>query len=63
MQVAERRQVVLPHQDVGVPEERQRVGLGTHLVLQRLDQNTEVSQNRSEPAALMLSYRGLVINL
>lgn len=47
MKVAESRQVVLPHQDVGIPEERQSVGLRTHLVLQGLDQNTTQSGPRA----------------
>lgn len=36
MKVTESREVVLTHQDVGVTEERKRVRLRTHRVLQRL---------------------------
>ena len=36
MQVTESREVVLSDQDVGVTEERKRVALRTHRILQRL---------------------------
>lgn len=38
VQVAESREVIFSHQDVGVPEEGERVAVSTHRVLQRLRQ-------------------------
>lgn len=41
MQVAESGEVVLPHQDVRVTEERKGLAFGPHSILQRLITDTE----------------------
>lgn len=47
VQVAERREVILPHQDVRVTQERKRVTLWSHGVLQRLKRDQYAIKTQS----------------